>query len=367
MGSQPETTPPSEPTPPPALSPVDDRRRRWNRITWIIVIATLVLWGTALVFHREIRVNYWAWRASRADTDTARSTWVNQLIAAGPRSIGPAIRLTRSDRESVRLAGLNVLVGLIDAKAAERSQQAREIRRSFSTADEPTLRQRLAELNRPLDIDPAVLARVRELIDLGDEWEDVIARAIDGVVHANDRSAADPLEALALRVEVATGAGAEATQAVDGLLGEKAAVPRLARILAGAKSPAVRSQAAECLRMHRTAASMNALLKALTDLDVVDEMDEPESLLDNPEVRLLVQKELARLGLPPASQPATRPTSAPAEMTVADYAARALETLTGKELGYISSRAPAEREQVIARWKAAVDGAQAGEPVPHGD
>ncbi|MDD4888772.1 MAG: hypothetical protein PHU85_02485, partial [Phycisphaerae bacterium] len=59
------------------------------------------------------------------------------------------------------------------------------------------------------------------------------------------------------------------------------------------------------------------------------------------------------------TQPATQP-DPPDPMTVADYAARSLETLTGKDLGYISNRSPAEREKLVARWRQIV-AADAGE------
>ncbi|MDD4892101.1 MAG: hypothetical protein PHU85_19435, partial [Phycisphaerae bacterium] len=291
----PQTTPETPAAPP--------TPKRWNRVTWAVVVAMLVLWGLALIFHKTIRVNFWAWRLTGQPTPEARERYVASLIAYGDRSQSPALRLTRNSKAAAREAGVEVLLGLVQQQQESRTRKFMEAYKS-AKMDRDTLKRMLAEVRRPLDVDPVVAQRLRELLD---DPDDLVRRqAIDAVIVSRDAMAAPRLESLAI-----TGGGGEGrflpevTRSLDDLLPDPEAVKAMARVLAGAKTADVRAQAAECLRTRRSKAALNALVAALADLAPVAE--EPDSKIDNPKVRALIQRQMAAEGRAPVTQPATQP------------------------------------------------------------
>jgi len=290
---------------PPAEAAALARKRKWDRITLIVVVAMVALWGTALIFHKTIRANYWAWRLGRGPAEPDRSLLINSLVGLGDESTGPALRLTRSDRVEARLAGQEVLLGLI-----ERQKLA-------------NFRNRLSE---PVKVDLAVAERFRQLLE--DPSPKVVAKAIEGVE------------------QIAPDAAAKMIQ----------------QVLSKTASPDVRAQAIESLGMHTSKRTMEAIADVLEDDRTVT--TPPASILFKPGL-LAYAQQIARsrtgsAGPGAATQPASQPASQPIEqedaepVTVADYAARMLQFMTHKQFGLLSHLPPPERAKVVGQYRQAV-------------
>ncbi len=316
------------------------RRKKWDRITLGIILVMVAVFVTAVVYRREIRAHYWAWRLRQADDPDQRTLWGRSLVTAGEAAYGPAIGLTRSDDPAVRHAGMQVL---IDALWAVRSDRTRK---AGADAPVPT---------------PRVAARFRELLNDADRH--MKFQAMDGLALLGDRAALPKLIELAggsadtetTLKALPTLAALDPASRADPQAGRLAA-ETLRRVLADARDPNVRVQSIDCLRDYPSDATLGSLVGALADLRAVTIPPQSEQI--PPEMRAWAEKELqkrllaaGRLG-PPTTQPQAAVATQPDRpSTVADYADRVLRYLTGQEFGFDSTAPQSDRDAVIQRWR----------------
>jgi hypothetical protein len=319
-------------------------KKRWGRIAWIILGAIVLLWGSALVFFKApIRANVWAWRLESAD-QADRERFVYSLVTLGEPAIGPAIRLTRSDKPEVRERGVEVLLGMLRQQLRERADRVQ------TEAKGKVVRVTLAE--GPMQVDPRIAERFTQLLD--DPAPAVQAQAIEGVTLGHIEGSANTLARLAIQATDPLVASA-ATLAIDRVASGPAAEAMLRKILADAAGPEARAQAIASLGMYPSAETQRAIAMALPDDRRV--RVPPESILFDPRLAGQLAAQMAHLRGRAATQPQSQ-ADEPAEpnpVTVGDYAARMLEFLTGKSLGMLSSRPAEERTRIIEQYRLVVD------------
>ena len=341
----------TETTSPPSADPANATRKKTSsRIVWIILGAIVVVWGTALIFFRPtLQANFWTWRLASADQPD-HDRLVGSLVALGEPAIGPAIRLTRSDKAESRERGLEVLIGLVQRQVQERVERVMKTKSQGKVA-----RAEFAE--GPIRIDPRMAERFTELLD--DPVPAVQAQAIEGVTAGHVEGAVDTLARLAIHT-ADPAVGSAATVAIDRVISGPAAEATLRKILAEAAAPDPRAQAIASLGMYPSAVTQRAIAAALSDDRRVQV--QPESMLFDPQLAMQLAAQFDRLRGRAATQPQGKPQSQPGEsgpakpVTVGDYAARMLEMLTGRSLGILSNRPAAERAKIIEQYRAAVEG-----------
>ena len=299
------------------------RKKKWDRITLVIVVAMIAIWVPALIFHRNIRANYFAWRLSSASGEPARNELIDNIVSQGDAAIGPAMRLTRNSNPELRLAGQLILRRLID------NRQLAEAGKSDMGNLPPGVAAKLAP--RP-KIEPEIVQRFREMLD--DDSPQVQENSIFLAELADDAQALGKLIALAEKPGNSE-VGVDAVRAI-GRIGEHDGKPptdTLCKILAGTTSPDVRAQAIESLARDRSAATLRALAGVLTDDRKVTVVPTSETFFPEPPAAVMQMLGKNRMPMPTrVGQPTSGPSSWDPR-TVSDYAARMLAHMTATPLG----------------------------------
>ncbi len=338
------------------------RKKKWDRITLVVVILMLAAAALGLIFLQHVRANFWAWRLTWKPDAETRGRLIASIASLGDEAAtGPALRLTRDQRPEVRLAGQEILLQLIEHKQRERARRLQdEIARSNGDIDKLP-----EELRRPLQTDPAVVARFREM--LADPWPEAQTNAITGVLLTRDAAAAEQLQSLAVK-STQTAVATLAVEALGRVAGGPALEDAMRRVLGQAADASARAHAIEQLGQpaedgpwaFRNSTTIAALAGALDD-------DRPvASPPTSP--RFDIRRMLARQGMLPPRRSATTapagqrtilppPTTEPDDeqqpATVADYAARMLGAMLDRPLGLPSRAAAGEREGLLAAYRQA--------------
>lgn len=281
---------PNLPAPPP---PRGAARRR----TGIAIAALAVLWLGAMAFRWEIRTRWWAYRLTRTTDPQQVDYYLVRLHAVADRAVGAAGALLAHPSPEVRRNAVSIL-------QRSRQDRARDLLlRAFGDPDADV--REAAALGLALQGSHAALPELLRMIRSADEAR--ARAAVTGLQHLDDPRAVEALIEAA-RTHVSAEVRAQAIDSL-GLIRCRQAVPVLIEALDDGRP------------IRTAAASDRALRRALHTMGPV----------------------LVRHGMDPASV-----ATAPAPMTVAELAARALSRITGESFGYRADDPP-ERKAAVTR------------------